>query len=65
MRSEHLALGFGDENDILEFEFTPKMDNLLRDAIKEGIFKDEMGVLTQVPNSQLATSCTGFQNGRR
>jgi hypothetical protein len=64
MLADTLAIGFGDKNDIVQFEFTEKIDRLFAGYI-EKLDNNNLGEMTHYPRKgvgSVAESCTAYQN---
>ena len=66
MLSDALALGFGDQNDIIEFEFTEKMDGFFSEFIHK-FGSGDFGKMTHYSKAgigSVADACKAYQQGR-
>lgn len=64
MLADTLAIGFGDKNDIVQFEFTEKIDGFFAEYI-EKLGKSDLGEMTHYPRKGVGSmidSCTAYQN---
>lgn len=54
-----LSIGFGAKNDILSFEFTPKMDKLMR----EPVITSSLGAIQLMSTAAVVEECKNHQRG--
>jgi hypothetical protein len=65
MLADTLAVGFGDKNDIIQFEFTEKIDGLFAEYVQT-LVNNNLGEMTHYTRKgvgSVAESCTAYQNG--
>ena len=60
LTADDVSIGFGDQNDIIKFHFTEKMDALLSDMLADENLKEiriSLGKMTYYPRFSILKKC--------